>query len=45
MLHKDYDRKDSKAKKKKISGRQPQGAKPQVEQISRKVPLTQFLKG
>jgi hypothetical protein len=39
MLHKDYDRKGSVAKKKKISGREPQGAWRQDELIGSKPPV------
>jgi hypothetical protein len=38
MLHKDYDRKCSVAKK-KISGREPQGAWSQDEMIGGKLPV------
>jgi hypothetical protein len=39
MLHKNYDRKDSVAKRKKISGREPQGAWREDEVIGGKPPV------
>jgi hypothetical protein len=39
MLHNDYDRKGSVAKKKKISGRDPKGARRQDELIGGKSPV------